>query len=48
MLAKHDRAASEFGREYDQAQLAICNRVTATELGRFRQQAGIVLSQYAS
>ena len=48
VMAKYDRAESQFGQTYDASQLAACDRFTAAEINGFREQAGITLSQFAS
>jgi len=48
VLAKHDRADDHCGSGYTDEELAHMDRFTAAEMDRFREQAGIMLSQFSS
>jgi DNA-binding transcriptional regulator YiaG len=47
-LAKHDRAESQFGQNYTDDQLASQDRFTLAETQKLREQAAIMLIQFAS
>jgi len=48
VLAKHDRAEYEFGQGYTDPQLAAQDGFTSAEMGKIREQAGIMLAQFAA
>ena len=47
VLAKHDRAGSRHEEGYTNQQLAEADAFTVGEVDRFREQAGLMLGQYA-
>ena len=47
VLAKHVRAESKHGENYTNTQLAAVDTFTPGEVEKFREQAGVMLGQYA-
>ncbi len=48
VLAKHDRTESRHEEGYTNQQLAEADAFTASEVDRFREQAGLMLGQYVA